>query len=388
MGLSVKYLPRATPLDPAEDPPSSIDPLGTMGTAERIAEILFPGITARMWRPRLLTFTAVAAIIAKRVMVSRGDSEDSGLNARLALERLFVSSVIRQQVRDPDAWGNAARRLPGSLLARRALHSGDTPLGRSNFLKGQAIFGPFGVMARLARNLGIVDEDDALGRNGEELLMAWSADEQLKGILDEDDSGSSGRQWINRVSQATADHLFEEQWRSSQWSGWQELAEPLRLDNIGGQECRVLKRLLGSDPIRGRCIELLCMPDVKALYRAAKEEGRGEQDRRVLVEAFLPELMAKEHYEDGIIELAVQLADAYEEGASYLETAFNCLRWALTKRGGQAKPSEIEADKQLQPVFYSICRQIKKTSLQLRGLTEKVPPFRRSRTAALWSLWM
>lgn len=51
MSLSAKYLPRATPLDPAEDPPGSIDPLGTLGPAERIAEVLFPGFTARMWRP-------------------------------------------------------------------------------------------------------------------------------------------------------------------------------------------------------------------------------------------------------------------------------------------------------------------------------------------------
>ena len=104
MSLSVKYLPRATPLDPAEDPPGSIDPLGTLGPAERIAEVLFPGFTARMWRPRLLTFAAVAAVIAERVKSARTESDDGGLAARLAFERLFVSSVVRQHVRDPENW--------------------------------------------------------------------------------------------------------------------------------------------------------------------------------------------------------------------------------------------------------------------------------------------
>jgi len=70
MSLLERYLPQATPLDPAEDPPGSVDPLGTLGPAERIAEVLFPGFTARMWRPRLLTFTAMAALVAEHAMAT------------------------------------------------------------------------------------------------------------------------------------------------------------------------------------------------------------------------------------------------------------------------------------------------------------------------------
>ena len=156
MSLQAQYLPRATPLDPAEDPPGSIDPLGTLGPAERIAEVLFPAFTARMWRPRLLTFAAVASLVAERVRASGIGPEDGGLAARLGFERLFVSAVVRQQMREPDKWSRATRRLPGSSLARRALRSGDAPLGRNNFLKGQAINGPFGVVARLARHLSLI----------------------------------------------------------------------------------------------------------------------------------------------------------------------------------------------------------------------------------------
>jgi len=45
-------LPLATPYDPAEDPPGSIDPMGTVASAEQLADILLPGLTARMWRGR------------------------------------------------------------------------------------------------------------------------------------------------------------------------------------------------------------------------------------------------------------------------------------------------------------------------------------------------
>ncbi len=373
MSLSVKYLPRATPLDPAEDPPGSIDPLGTLGPAERIAEVLFPGFTARMWRPRLLTFAAVAALVAERAKSKLSSPEDGSLAARLSFERLFVSAVVRQQVREPDNWQRAARRLPGSLLARRALLSGDTILGRTNFLKGQAVNGPYGVIARLARHLGVIDEDDELGRSGEELLLAWSADEELPGLLDEDNTGSAGKQWLDRFTQATVAHLVEQQWRSPGWSGWQELAEPLRPDNIGKRERTILRNLLSSDPICGRCTELLCEPNAIAVYRAASDGGRSEQDRKVLLEALLPALLVNERETDRVIDLTIRLADAYEEIASHFETAFNCLLWGLTRRGGQAKPLEIEADKQLLPVLRSLCRQLPGASRRLRDIIEKIP---------------
>ena len=48
MPLNVAWLPMATPLDPAEEPPDSLDPLGTLNYAERLAEVLLPAFTVRM----------------------------------------------------------------------------------------------------------------------------------------------------------------------------------------------------------------------------------------------------------------------------------------------------------------------------------------------------
>jgi hypothetical protein len=64
MTITMNHLPQSTPHDPAEDPPGSIDPLGTVTGAEQLAEVLFPGVTARMWRVRLLTFAACVAATA------------------------------------------------------------------------------------------------------------------------------------------------------------------------------------------------------------------------------------------------------------------------------------------------------------------------------------
>jgi hypothetical protein len=48
--MLARFLPLATPFDSAEDPPGSIDPLGTVAGAEQLADVLFSGMTARMWR--------------------------------------------------------------------------------------------------------------------------------------------------------------------------------------------------------------------------------------------------------------------------------------------------------------------------------------------------
>jgi hypothetical protein len=95
-------MPLATPSDPAEDPPSSVDPLGTLGTAERIADVLLPGMTARMWRPRLLTFAALATAVAQRAAERENGDEQRWLEARLAFERMFVSALVRRHRSDPD----------------------------------------------------------------------------------------------------------------------------------------------------------------------------------------------------------------------------------------------------------------------------------------------
>jgi hypothetical protein len=57
MPLSLADMQALPPYDPAADASGSSDPLGTLAVSERLAEMLLPGLTARMWRARLLTST-------------------------------------------------------------------------------------------------------------------------------------------------------------------------------------------------------------------------------------------------------------------------------------------------------------------------------------------
>src|SRR5262245_54472126 len=132
MPLASEALPLPTPLDPNEEPPGSIDPLGTLAAAERLADALLPGFTARMWRARLLTFSTVSTSVADHVVRLLGGREETRLEARLIFERMFVAAIALAEQREDD-FGSASRRLPGIDLARRALSAGE-PLTHNNFL--------------------------------------------------------------------------------------------------------------------------------------------------------------------------------------------------------------------------------------------------------------
>ena len=101
MALFDRYLPLYTIYDKTEDEPGSIDPMGTLGPAEGMAEVLFPGLTARMWRPRFLTFSALATLVADRVAEKTEDPQ-LWLEARLGFERLFVSAIVRQERKEKE----------------------------------------------------------------------------------------------------------------------------------------------------------------------------------------------------------------------------------------------------------------------------------------------
>jgi len=362
-------LPNATSYDPAEDPPGSVDPLGTVAGAEQLADVLFSGMTARMWRARHLTFTALAAFIAEQVASPSGD-EELRLEARLALERLFVSAIARRESQDAE-WRKAARRLPGISLARRALSSGDQPLGKQTFLKGQAINGPFGVVARLARHLDIIDDDNRISRNGQDLLLAWAAEQELSGLLDEPGSKSPGALWIKKLTGYVEDYACTSRWPTAWWWGWEQLADRLRPDKIGPRERQVIRSLLAGDPsaVRRRCMELLESKETVADYRSlAGSAGRGLLDRRVLVTNVQPMLQKTQDRLDSSIHYTICLIDTYEQVSGQLESVMRGLLWALTHRGGRAALDALLADPTLSVHLAKARRQLRPTTERLRAI--------------------
>jgi hypothetical protein len=318
-----------------------------VASAEQLADVLLPGLTARMWRARHLTFTALAALVGERASAAEGGSEEMRLEARLGLERLFVSAVAWKDEKKEEGWDKAARRLPGIGLARRAIRAGHQPLGRQNFLKGQAINGPFGVVQRLARNIDVIDDDNRLSRSGEELLLEWAKEQQLAGILDDDGSISPGGKWLRRLINSVVDHVKSGSWPNNSWWGWSDLASYLRPDHPGPREKKVLFRLLSSESSlsRRRCIELLLTHDILQSYKAITASGsRGDLDRAILAQQIDKHLKNSRDEVDRLIRFAVSLIEAYEQVSGELESAFRGLMWALTRRGGRSTADELLGD--------------------------------------------
>ncbi len=346
--MRLAFLPQSTPYDPAEDPPGSVDPLGTVTGAEQLAEVLLPGLTARMWRLRLLTLAALAAQVARRLAQGR---DDRFLDARLAFERLFVSAVARQEHND-DSWRNASRRLPGINRARQALHSGDQPLEQANFLKGQAVNGPYGVIARLAKHIGLVDDAGELGRPGTELLLAWAQDQGLQGLLDEEGQ-SEGAKWLKKLVRQVADCLDEPRKWPKYRFGWEDLAQRLRLDDLGTRERKIIHQFVSQDPLglRPRILDRLAEPNILGLFRQLLQDSYGAAEQAVIARGLGQRPAQMEDEVERALYATAELIDGYESVSVLMEAVFRGLLWGLTRHHGQADRSSVVSEPVLQPMI-------------------------------------
>lgn len=358
MALSSEFLPFGTDFDPAEDPPGSVDPLGTLAYAELLADVLFPGFTARMFRPRLLTMAVVATAIADRVVENLNGREDLRLEARLAFERLAVFALARAGQNDPENYGRqATRRLPGVLLAKRAL-SLHEPLTRQNFLRGQAVNGPTGVVMRLAEHTELLDDRGRLARFGQDLFLAWAVDEHLPGVLNSTQNGTQeGDVWMRQAASATERCIISKRWPRIADRLWDDLASHLRVDRLRGQERRSLIGRLDADETRARMLRLLEEDSTVAEYNQARPNGRNVSERATLVGSVRPALA--EGPVDTLIAATLDTLEAYERASNLLQQAFDGISWGLKRAGGRSSPDHLRADSRL-------CRHFERTRSALQ----------------------
>jgi len=96
--MRVESVPLGTPHDSAEDSSGSVDPLGTVTGAEQLADVLFAGMTAPMWRTRHLTFAALAAWVAQQAANRSGGQ--SRQNCRRQNKNAATQSATSSNARD------------------------------------------------------------------------------------------------------------------------------------------------------------------------------------------------------------------------------------------------------------------------------------------------
>lgn len=310
MGVSLPFLTLPDPLVSGE---GALDPLGLAMVADHLADLILPGLRARMSRPRFVTAIAVSAAVCDGL--ENDFAADGVTPAYLVFEWLVVEAFVRES--DPVA----TLRTPGIQKARDLRQGGDAMCART-YLKTPTVFGFHGVYKPLARHLGIVDDELRLADNGYELLKVWQAEQGLEGFLE----GASlnhgpGRSVRQILRDALVDGLAAGcTKRGGAWQGWRILARHLAPTRTGRTEAGFIRRLLGSQAYepRGEIFTHL------AGARIANDEGEDVVVSRIL----LPKVGAD-------LKSRLMAIVSYERVCSVLEEAFEWICYLSTHSLGR-----------------------------------------------------
>ncbi|MBA8792926.1 hypothetical protein FHX74_000520 [Friedmanniella endophytica] len=311
-------LPRLSKYDPEVLGEGSLDPMGVAAIADRIADLLAPGLRARMSHPRFVTHSAIGAFAG---MEHRGTvAVDHATTPDIAFEWITVEALVRR-LKDGDLVG-----LPGSQKARRAMRANER-LSLGRYLRGPRVFGFTGVYRPFSLDSGVLETDGSPGRSAEELVLAWEADQDMSGFLAEA-SGSAGAQLRQEASKYIGASLQAGECNFPQW-GWmaQQFARTLTPGGAGRRERAVLSRLINSDRHEAR--------HVIASLLSAEPPPREMPEHKIA-----GRLLPKSH---GRVRDLLTAAIAYERCTALLTNTFRrLLRHGVVQAQGVIRNSPTE----------------------------------------------
>lgn len=252
----MQAIPFVTLPDPKVEAEGSIDPLGVANAADRLAEMMLPGITARMFRPRYLTATAVSTLVNEGL-----ERSPKGLRPDIAFEWGFVLSMA--------GLDDAPSGVPGMRKAQQAIREG-APMSSRRYLKTPNVFGFHGVYRTLAVELGIVTKTGELRSEGERLVAAWQKAIDLPGFL-EAKGGSRGGDLRSRLRKMVEGALATEQMSSVPAHLSSGLTAALRPDKMTSAEAAIVRSLLDSEE-GGLRAELIAL-HAELEFKTALEAG-------------------------------------------------------------------------------------------------------------------
>ena len=294
--------------DPEQSGEGGLDPLGLVPLADRLAEEIAPGVTARMSRIRFVTAIAVGAVATERL--SDVVAADGASTAYLAFEWHVVEALAR----DRHLPTEATLYVPGISKARSVVARG-VHLDAASYLKVPKVFGFYGIYKRLARAMDVVDDQLLLGPAGDRLVRVWEAEQELPGFADRA-RGTPGGRLVARIENAVSSALAAGRVTLPLGSHlWWELVPPLRPDTAGRRERSVAFDLLTDvdSPMRREL--------VLGVQRHELEGSEAD-----VVRALRPSASAD-------LRARLDAIDAYEHVAELVTASFDALRVVSTSRG-------------------------------------------------------
>ena len=298
---TLRQMPRLSAYDPGATGEGSLDPLGLAAVADRIADLIVPGLRARMSNPRFATLSVAGAFAGHslRDVIS----SDGKTTVDLAFEWIVLEALVRA------ADSEAIRGVPGSQKARRAVAT-NSRLGASNYLVAPRVFGFNGVYRPFCRDSELLDAEGNPAVNAERLILAWEADQQVEGFIS-GQPGSPGHRLRDEIERQCRKAL-EAGHAVAPRQGWflDDIAQALNPSQPGPAERAELRSLVATGRHDIRCEIARSMI--------------GLENSTALTE---PELAS--HVSKGAsteTRRALSAAIRYEECATALD---RCFRWML-----------------------------------------------------------
>ncbi len=241
---TLRQMPRLSAYDPGATGEGSLDPLGLAAVADRIADLIVPGLRARMSNPRFATLSVVGAFAGhslRDIIFSDG---------KTTVDLAFEWIVLEALVRAPDS--EATRGVPGSQKARRAVAT-SSRLGASNYLVAPRVFGFNGVYRPFCRDSELLDAEGSPAVNAERLILAWEADQQVEGFIS-GQPGSPGHRLRDEIERQCRKAL-EAGHAVAPRQGWflDDIAQALNPSQPGPAERAELRSLVATGRHDIRC---------------------------------------------------------------------------------------------------------------------------------------
>lgn len=319
-------LPSITEADPEVRAETSLDPLGLSAVSDQLGELLLPGITNRMRRPRFLTAMAVGAIACSELDETVVPADDQSTPST-AFEWLVLESFVR---RVGSLGPEELKGVAGIGKARTVVAEGGR-LAASNYLKTPSVFGFTGILLPLAKSIRVVGADRNYLDQAWPLLSVWEREVDLQGFTDNLAHTRGGD--VRRRIRASV--------RASLESG--RCAEPIRSHLLGTIAASLAPRSAGSSE-RGWIRAALLDPE--AGHRA--EIGRLLARRTVeLTDVEIADVI-RTRASQPLKELLAAVS-AYEAAATRLECVMDRWQRVSAHRGSAPVSSgDIAADSMVQ----------------------------------------
>ncbi|MEU8001142.1 hypothetical protein AB0B66_08290 [Catellatospora sp. NPDC049111] len=231
-------LPAVSAYDPPVSGEGSLDPVGLASISDRLADLLVPGLRARMGQVRFVTAIAVGSLACEPL--AEQVPADGISTPAICFEWLAVEAFVRKLGKELPSG------IPGSQKARAVLQRSQR-LSAATYLKGPSVFGFNGVYKPFAVDARVVGPGLEPGTRCADLVRAWEHDQDLKGFTD-DVPGTTGHDLRKRIRLEVQDALAAGGCRTAAGNRvFGQLAAALRPDDMGPTERRVLRSLI-TDP--------------------------------------------------------------------------------------------------------------------------------------------